>query len=572
MCSSSREKNWAGKDKDLIFPKNWRRALCVIFFVFLIPVYWIAYRAPAVGIFHDDGIYLVTAKALAEGEGYRIISLPSEMNQTKYPILFPALLAIIWKVFPFFPENTSLLKLIPLLGTFLWAWSAYKFMMGKTHNSNISIGIILITLASPRVVFFSSLVLPETVFAFFCTCALLYLDRLSASQGENKNSLLLFSAIFSAAAFLTRSAGLPLIFSGVITILVRCGYKSAVKYFLLCLVIISPWILWQAFNHASIFVANEYYSFSNYHHWNTLVSYSPSNKAVVFATNFLSLMFAPLFLLGLWYGWSGTIIFALPVAIFLLAFALFGFLQDLREGIKSIHLFFIFYSGMLLVWVWPPFRFVVPIFPFWLFFVYKGLKSLEVHISLRGWGAKIANAGFVFLLCFSLGNALYLFSEKALRLQKVSIMFEIKTGSEELDWKKMNSLFQWIRYNTPDDSILLGNLDPAIYLYTGRKAVRGFVADPYLLWYSEKPEESLGSESDLLDVLIKNKVNYIIRTPDDTFKEVPIFNHMLDRILLKNEKAFRLVKEGPHQGYRINWVNQKILQQYFSGRTKLSLP
>src|SRR5579864_8867895 len=53
--------------------------------------YWTALHAPAVGMFHDDGIYAVTAKALATGHGYRIISLPGEIAQTKYPILLPAL-------------------------------------------------------------------------------------------------------------------------------------------------------------------------------------------------------------------------------------------------------------------------------------------------------------------------------------------------------------------------------------------------------------------------------------------------------------------------------------------------
>lgn len=558
--------------KDLGVLNNRRKAIILFFFLLLIPVYWIAFCAPAVGIYHDDGIYVVTAKALAEGNGYRIISLPSEKVQTKYPILFPAMLAIVWKIFPRFPENAILLKFIPLLGTFLWAWSVYKFMTEKTLNSNISIGIILITLASPWVVFYSSLVLSETIFAFFCTWALLYLDRAMVSPSENENRLLLFSAIFSTAAFLTRTAGLPLIFSGVITLFIKCRYKSGAKYFLLCSVILSPWILWQAVNHASISRPDEWYSFSNYQHWNTLVSYSLSSKGVVFATNFLSLMFAPIYLLGLAYGWSGGFSNTFAMAILLMALVLLGFLRDLREGFKSIHLFFLCYCGMLLVWVWPPIRFVIPIFPFWLFFAYKGMMSLGVHISSRGWGAKIANAAFVLLLCLSLGNALYLFSENTLRLQKVSIMFESKTGSEELDWKKMSSLFNWIRNNTPDDSILLGNLDPAIYLYTGRKAVRGLVADPYLLWYSDKADESLGGESDLLDVLIKKKVNYIIRTPDETFKEVPIFNHMLDRILQKDEKAFRLVKKGSHPGYRIYWVNQKILQKKFSGGNKPSLP
>ena len=62
------------------------KSLFLIFVAILLPVYWFAFRAPAVGIYHDDGIYLVTAKALAEGKGYRIINLPAELPQTKYPI------------------------------------------------------------------------------------------------------------------------------------------------------------------------------------------------------------------------------------------------------------------------------------------------------------------------------------------------------------------------------------------------------------------------------------------------------------------------------------------------------
>src|SRR5580765_4929334 len=68
--------------------------------LFIAWAYWTALHAPAVGMFHDDGVYLVTAKSLATGHGYRIVSLPGEIAQTKYPILFPALLAAVWKVSP----------------------------------------------------------------------------------------------------------------------------------------------------------------------------------------------------------------------------------------------------------------------------------------------------------------------------------------------------------------------------------------------------------------------------------------------------------------------------------------
>src|SRR5437867_3443068 len=47
------------------------------------------------GGYHDDGIYVTTAKALATGQGYRIVSLPYEPAQTKYPPFYPFLLSLI---------------------------------------------------------------------------------------------------------------------------------------------------------------------------------------------------------------------------------------------------------------------------------------------------------------------------------------------------------------------------------------------------------------------------------------------------------------------------------------------
>jgi hypothetical protein len=97
-----------------------RLAIPILLLACLVPFYWTSYWAPAVGTIHDDGIYLVTAKALAEGKGYHIISLPDEPRQTKYPIGFPFLLAVVWKLFPHFPENVPVLKLVPLASFFAW--------------------------------------------------------------------------------------------------------------------------------------------------------------------------------------------------------------------------------------------------------------------------------------------------------------------------------------------------------------------------------------------------------------------------------------------------------------------
>lgn len=57
------------------------------------------------GFYHDDALYLVSAQSLAVGEGHRAASLPGAPPQTKYPILYPLALSVVWRLAPEFPEN-----------------------------------------------------------------------------------------------------------------------------------------------------------------------------------------------------------------------------------------------------------------------------------------------------------------------------------------------------------------------------------------------------------------------------------------------------------------------------------
>src|SRR5262245_50571225 len=75
-------------------------------------LYYIAISPQRFGRGHDDSVYLTTAKALANGEGYRIISLPYEPAETKYPPLYPFLLSLVWRLAPHFPENLPWMMLV----------------------------------------------------------------------------------------------------------------------------------------------------------------------------------------------------------------------------------------------------------------------------------------------------------------------------------------------------------------------------------------------------------------------------------------------------------------------------
>src|SRR5262245_33938328 len=85
--------------------------------------------ANKIGFYHDDGIYAVTANSLAAGSGYRIMSLPGEPSQTKYPPLYPLLLSMAWLINPNFPSNGVLLLLPSVIATLLLLIVAQRYLV-----------------------------------------------------------------------------------------------------------------------------------------------------------------------------------------------------------------------------------------------------------------------------------------------------------------------------------------------------------------------------------------------------------------------------------------------------------
>ena len=98
----------------------------VVAFLVALHVQW----SPAsFGLYRDDSLYLSSARALATGEGYVIPSIPGEPAQTKYPIFYPWLLSLLWRVWPTFPDNlygAFWLSLLWPRAPFFWARSLYS--------------------------------------------------------------------------------------------------------------------------------------------------------------------------------------------------------------------------------------------------------------------------------------------------------------------------------------------------------------------------------------------------------------------------------------------------------------
>jgi len=524
------------------------KALAAIFLASLLPIYWIAYHAPAVGIYHDDGIYLVTAKALAEGKGYRIVSLPEELPQTKYPVLFPAVMSVAWKLSPGFPENALYLKAIPFLSAMLWMWMTYRLIKEETGAPGIALWIVLLTAASSWVVFFSTTCMSETFFAFLVAWALIRLKRLEGQRGEGEIGWpLLLSTILVAATYLTRTVGVSLVAAGAISMFRKRKYIPGVMFLFGCAVLIAPWLGWQTVYADSIRAIDSYYTSSNYKSWNILWNFTVEQKFHVVLINIYRIIFSPIALLNLKQNAIGYYI-----SIVMVLLTCSGFIRDMRKDIGSIHLFMLFYFGIITFWVWPPGRFLLPIIPYLFLFLYKELVRICDRIFKHGNIPSYISLVLAVFLGVQMMDGLLSSTRETMKRQAQALSLP----SEQDDWRPVRELMDWVRQNTPEDSILLGNLDPTYHLYTGRKAVRGFSADPYRLYYTEKPETALGNDQDLIQRIAAYRVGYIVRTPSRFFMEGPIFNGILDKLTSEFPEALRLVKVGSEPSCKIYEVDQ----------------
>src|SRR5207247_392209 len=80
-----------------------------------------------VGVFYDDAQYVILAKSLATGHGYRFLNLPGAPLATHFPPGYPAFLALLWRISPIFPENVALFKFANALLLALAAQLAYRY-------------------------------------------------------------------------------------------------------------------------------------------------------------------------------------------------------------------------------------------------------------------------------------------------------------------------------------------------------------------------------------------------------------------------------------------------------------
>ena len=224
-------------------PRN-RIGWFIVFLALLPAAYWgwQARHLDHLGYFHDDGMYLLAAKTLAESGEYRIPNLPEQPAQTKYPPGLPLLLSLVWRMFPAFPANLPWMMLavwclLPvnalLTMRLLESWGCSRF-----RAAFLTAWLTL----NPYLLFLGLNLMSDLMLS-----ALLASSLLLAQRADRVKRAAL-AGLLGGAAYLTKAAALPLLAVAPVWLLWQRRRRGAVAFAVPALLAGIGWSAWVAAN------------------------------------------------------------------------------------------------------------------------------------------------------------------------------------------------------------------------------------------------------------------------------------------------------------------------------------
>ncbi len=457
------------------------------------------------GIYHDDGLYFVTAKSLAAGNGYRIESFPGEPHQTKYPPVYPLLLSAIWTLSPHFPRNLTPALAMNWLLLPVFLALAWHVLAGYGIGWRLRVGLCVLLALSPSIVFFGLTLMSEIPFAILLLAAVLSTERASERTSARWAAA---AGVAGGLAYLTRSPAVLLMGTVPLGFAFRRQFRQAAAFLAAMLPAVVFWQTWMwIYRPLSSDIVSLYYLAYLKFHLATVHLADVPHMVLVNTNAFLTGIGTLLFFL------NGESIVGLVLSRLVALAAIVGVVR-LARGTGKYHypLFALAYVCVLLVWHGTPGpRFLLPLAPLLLAGFAAEMQRLSDMI-LATWrkpetGQKIT--------AVAVGALLALFGayagwnmERGLRgfLPEVFSEARVRLAANRRAW-------QWIRENTSPRARFLAYADPLLYLHTGRKALS--VRVPPAMVYRGHTEEIVRFISTIPDLARRYRLDYAVLTKSD---------------------------------------------------------
>ncbi len=415
-------------------------------------LFWQARDAPHLGYFQDDSLYVATAKSLAEGHGYRIPSLPGQPYQTKYPPLFPALLALIWKLDSSFPANLFWVMLLQwLLWLFYLAAVALVVWAMPALQRQTKMAVMIFVAMAPAFVFLSLSIMSETLFAAFVSLTI----WLVGMDCRPTPRIAFLAGLCGSAAYLGKTAALPLLVAVPLGLIWRRRYKAATLFALPPFATVIVWTSWVAAHSSRSADLNLLY-YTDYIGF-YMKTVSIADLPLIFSTN-LSTLVENIGRLILFSPPAGTLIKIIHIVVGVLVLLSTGsLLRQLRA--PALALFAVLYAAECLLWNYPPNeRFLFPVLFLLVASFVHGVRKLLGRVTPARLAMGLWTGGAVLLVGWSLSQTWSHVS---------NLLPGLRRGQDRLA-----CVSRWVDTNIPPDRQFLTYRDADLFLYSGRRGIR----------------------------------------------------------------------------------------------------
>jgi hypothetical protein len=420
-----------------------------------------------VGVFQDDGIYVVLGKALASGEGYRYLNLPGAPYATHYPPGYPLFLALLWKVAPEFPQNVSVFT---FANAGFLALAAYAIIFGV-------------------------FVLSEPMFMALAILVLMAAER-AADRGDWRDAIL--AGFAGGALAMVRTTGMFVLPALAIVLVGRRRFLAAAATLAAGAVFIVPWNLWVDANATAVapILVGKY---GPYNTWLTDAIRLHGLPWVwdVVARNLRALYGMAWAMVT---GGPGSLVpLRLPAAIALTAVLAIGLVRLCRRAPVTAW-YLAAYMALVLIWPFEPTRFVWALLP-----VFTAVFALGVGV-IAGWRPRALPARFgrvaALAACTLLVAGFGLYNVNGVR-------GGWRDSVPRVTAARATPVVEWVRANTTPTDIIAMEDDPLVYLYTGRRGVPvgTFTPEEYL-----KEQTYPFATETLRTIIARYKPTYVIGT------------------------------------------------------------
>lgn len=433
------------------------------------------------GFSHDDTLYFSSAKAIAEGHGYILPSLPGTPSASKYPILYPWILSWVWRWNPSFPANISSAVALNLVFGVAYLLAAFAFLR-RTPGFSDAIALILAAVCAlnPRVLFLSANLMADIPFAAFALGACVVAARVN--EEEAKSSATVWCGILTGLSILIRTMGIPIAAGLFLAICLRSGWRKA-SVFAACVAPFVGALLWR-----SMFLTPQMPSAganSCAQSWRTMWLYYTSYvgfwKADVVshgvfwqtvASNLRSVVLQP----GMYFvklTFIRPTVLALVLVLVLSAIAIRGMFR-LADSARwqPIHFALGFSILPILIWDYSVMdRFLIPFFPLFCAAICIEVRQIvwQVRNSPTRKGSGVERKLAVVFLCAA-GAVLLWGVEVSWRGEIGSIKKISESRGARLEEKR--AAYAWLEKKTAPNSRILAYEDASAFLYSGRQGLR----------------------------------------------------------------------------------------------------